>query len=165
MRSTLPLALALLLTAPSAIAQSAPTLEERMSAAEFKAAGLDKLSAEELAALNTWLHNRGGTTSSTVVPSAEQDRAGFSSEGFFGSNRDGGIDTIRSHVQGQFNGWDGENALINLANGQVWRVTDSSTRLRANLTNPKVTITRNAVGGWWLQVDGYNTRARVTRVK
>ena len=52
--------LAVLLTtlvaaAPCAFAQTAPTLEERLSEAQFRAFGLDKLSAEELRGLNDWL--------------------------------------------------------------------------------------------------------------
>ena len=52
--STLPLALALAACAPAALAQSdgAATLEQQMSAEEFRAAGLHKLSAEELAVCN-----------------------------------------------------------------------------------------------------------------
>ena len=48
------LALALALAAPGAFAQAAAeatTLRQQMSAEEFKAAGLDKLTAQELAAL------------------------------------------------------------------------------------------------------------------
>ena len=41
--------------AGSASAQEFSSLEERMSAKEFKEAGLDKLTPEELARLNAWL--------------------------------------------------------------------------------------------------------------
>ena len=52
------LAVAFLLAciAPVALAQTAlPAIEKQMTPEEFKAAGLDKLSAEELARLNAWL--------------------------------------------------------------------------------------------------------------
>lgn len=142
-----------------AAAQSSPnfsSLEERMSAADFRRAGLDKLTPEELAALNAWLQAR--ETSPGAAPT--EDRAGFASSNFFGAN---GPDRIESTVAGNFKGWDRAGDLITLANGQVWRVTDSSTRLRVDLSNPRVVIERNAMGGWQLRVDGYNTRARVTR--
>jgi len=56
------LALALALAAGTAAAQDAPpsSLRQQMSAAEFRAAGLDKLSPAELAALEQWLQRRHG---------------------------------------------------------------------------------------------------------
>ena len=62
MRPISSLLLACLFTAAAgAQAQTAaPTLEERMSQAEFRAAGLDKLSPEELASLNAWIGAHGG---------------------------------------------------------------------------------------------------------
>ncbi|MEO5559357.1 MAG: hypothetical protein ABIR10_06715, partial [Dokdonella sp.] len=43
-------------------ATQSPTLEERMSQAEFRAAGLDKLAPQELQQLNSWLDAHGGST-------------------------------------------------------------------------------------------------------
>lgn len=156
------LAAMLPLAAPLAGAQSFSTLEERMTATEFREAGLEKLTPEELAILNAWLKSR-ATASPNNTTTPANDRRGFASEGFFGSGD--GADQITSMIIGPFRGWEGVNTMITLANGQVWRVTDSSTRLRVNLTDPRVTLTRNALGGWSLRVEGYNTRARVIRVK
>ena len=155
----LPFALALGL-ASLAHGQSFSSLEERMSAADFRRAGLDKLSDEELAALNDWL-SRHATEGPSTAP--QTDTTGFPSAGFFSSEP--GSDRIVSNIVGSFSGWNGAGDLITLANGQVWRVTDSSTRLRVQLSAPRVTIERNALGGWQLRVDGYNTRARVIRVR
>ncbi|MFN3964722.1 MAG: hypothetical protein ACK4JC_04815 [Silanimonas lenta] len=160
----LALALAVALLPFAAGAQQASTLEERMSAADFKRAGLDKLSEEELAALNAWLQRHGsGATAVSAPPAAAEDRTGFPAPGFFGGTS--GPDRVESRVAGRFTGWNGAGDLITLANGQVWRVTDSSTRLRVDLTDPRVVIERNAFGGWQLRVEGYNTRARVIRVQ
>lgn len=151
----LSLALSILLAAPAG-AQSFSTLEERMSAAEFRKAGLDKLSDEELAALNTWLQQKGMASAAAI-----EDRRGFEDGGVFRSSRDG--DRIVASISGRFTGWDGADDRITLSNGQVWRVTDSATRLDVDLTDPKVILERNAFGGWFLRVEGYNTRARVVR--
>jgi len=43
-------------------AETFSTLEERMTDEEFRAAGLDRLSAEELANLNAWLARRNVST-------------------------------------------------------------------------------------------------------
>lgn len=55
------LALAMAMATTTAQAQEAGTLRQQMSRAEFSAAGLDKLSARELAALETWLQRHGAT--------------------------------------------------------------------------------------------------------
>src|SRR5437773_9243157 len=48
-----------------------------------------------------------------------------------------GMDTIESQIQGRFEGWQ-PNTSIRLANGQVWQVTDGSSRMY-DVNNPKVT--------------------------
>jgi hypothetical protein len=145
-------------------AQSFSSLEERMSEAEFKAAGLDKLSPEELAALNEWLRNRPASpaaASAAVAPAPSQveDRRGFSS-------LDGGSDApIVSRITGEFNGWDGSGDEIRLDNGQVWKTTDPNARLAVKLTNPVAVIAPGVFNAWFLKVEGYSSRVRVVRVK
>jgi len=145
------------------------TLEERMSAADFQRAGLEKLSAEELAHLNAWLQSQGlvqqpaAQGASAPNARAAEDRIGFHPRDV--AAREGEVNRIESQIEGRFTGWRGAGDLITLANGQVWRVTDSSTRLHVQLDDPRVTIERGLLGGWQLRVEGYNTRARVTRVQ
>ena len=64
--------------AGSALAQNFSSVEERMTEAEFKAAGLDKLSPEELAALNAFIAAETGKVASTL-PAATPvaDNRGF----------------------------------------------------------------------------------------
>jgi hypothetical protein len=145
--------------AGSAQAQSFSTVEERMSAADFRRAGLDKLSPEELASLNAWLQQDAARRGAVVA--APEDRRGFEDGGIFRSSQDG--DRIVATVAGRFSGWRGAGDRITLSNGQVWRITDSSTDLRVDLEDPQVVLERNAFGGWQLRVEGYNTRARVVR--
>ncbi len=132
-----------------------------MSAADFRRAGLDTLSPEQLAALNTWLQQDAARRSAVVAPPL--DRRGLDDTGVFADTGD--ADRIVSTVPGTFRGWRGADERITLANGQVWRITDSASTLSVNLTDPRVTIERNALGGWLLRVDGYNARARVVRVR
>ena len=57
-------------------------------------------------------------------------------------------------------------ATYTLDNGQVWEQIDDARLASAQLTNPKVKITPTMVGnGWYLAVEGFNTRAKVQRVK
>ncbi len=135
-----------------------------MSAAEFKAAGLDKLSAEELAALNGWIRgerslipaaNAGQQAPQNV---AEIDRRGLSD----GVSSD---DYIESRIRGEFRGWKGSQTVFELENGMVWKSTDPAAKLAVNLQDPVVRLTPGFMGAWFLQVDGYNAKVRVKRIK
>src|SRR5690606_12404772 len=94
----------------TASAQSFSPLEERMSAAQFRTAGLDKLSPEELAALNAWLQQN------LDMPQAVAPMPYGSGRGAPGG--DGG--TVRSRLIGEFRGWSGKTTF-QLENGQVWQ--------------------------------------------
>ena len=149
---------ALLLTslfAGQCFAQQFSTLEERMTAAEFKAAGLDKLTPEELAALNDWL---AGKVAAATAAAPAQDTRGFNQQ----TGEDG---AIVSSIRGEFKGWKGAGQRFTLDNGQVWEITDSTSRLVVDLVNPVVFVEPGMLGAWFLKVEGYNSRARVKRIK
>lgn len=143
----------------SALAQSFSSLEERMTEAEFKAAGLDKLTPAELAALNAFVRAETSELASTLpaaTPAVDQ-------RGFLRSST-GPDGAIYSAINGEFRGWE-NGTRIKLANGQIWQVTDSTARLRVKVTDPQVTIEPGAFGAWFLKIDGYNSRAGVRRIK
>jgi hypothetical protein len=150
-------ALFALLFTSLASAQTFSSLEERMSAAEFRAAGLDKLSPEELQRLNDWLRDSAGRA---VMAAPQEDRRGLPQSRTSGSN-----DPIVSRVLGEFRGWSGQGDRIELENGQVWEVIDSFTRLAVRLQNPTISVEPGFMDGWFLSVEGYGTRARVKRVR
>ncbi len=143
----------------SASAQSFSTLEERMSATQFQEAGLDKLSAEELAALNAWLQKNvdGSSTSSAAIATAP-DSTGFAAD------PTGGAGEVRSRLPGEFRGWKGKT-VFTLENGQVWQQTGNDSWSGVKLENPTVLIEPGAFGSWRLKVEGYNTTTRVKRVR
>ena len=160
---------ALLLLPASVLAQQAPPIEQAMTAEEFKAAGLDKLSAEELARLNTWLDRRAEQqTTAAVAAAAEQAREEGrkevieSNRGFFNF---GSTDPIESTMVGEFRGF-GQGRKYVLDNGQEWEQIDTASLAGVRRTAPKVRITPGMIGNaWYLQIEGYNTRAKVRRVK
>ena len=159
------LALSLAAGAVQAQAPNFSTLEERMSAADFRRAGLDKLSAEELAALNAWLQQdaqRRGGVAAVAPPPGDAD-AGFARGGLFDGTS--GPDRITSSIPGDFLGWEGGDDEFTLANGQVWRTIESGSRLRVRMKDPRVIIERGVLDSWYLRVDGNNQRVRVRRVK
>ncbi|AVP96648.1 hypothetical protein C7S18_05265 [Ahniella affigens] len=142
-------------------------VEERMSARDFRASGLDKLSAEELDNLNRWLNGEeirivGSAPAGAAETAGERTGPGFE-RGMFD---DQGSDTeVVSYIDGRFDGWQGKNEF-RLQNGQVWRQIERTKFVVGDpITNPKVTITRGFTGVWRLQVDGYNTAVKVERVQ
>lgn len=147
------------LVAGAASAQQFSSLEERMTEAEFKAAGLDKLSPEELARLNAFIAQQNAATATTLPaqPQAADTR------GFY--QRSGPQGEIITSITGEFRGWSAAGTRFELDNGQVWETTDSSTRLAVRLTNPEVIIEPGVLDSWYLRVAGYNTRAKVRRIK
>lgn len=150
------LAIALAVALPVAGADFS-SLEERMSDTEFKAAGLDKLTPEELAALNAWLQHRtaGTAPAATYVPPSE-DRTGFRDT----PDSDG----VVSRIAGEFAGWSG-NTQFTLENGQVWEQAESSSMQGVSVDSPAVTIRPAFMGSWLLKVEGFNKTLRVRRVK
>lgn len=71
--------------------------------------------------------------------------------------------SIESSIPGNFEGWY-PNAVFTLANGQIWQISDGSTR-RLYRTNPKVKIRRGAFGSFFLDIEGDNNSPRVRRLQ
>lgn len=123
-----------------------------MSAAQFHAAGLDKLSPDELAVLNNWLREHVGATPAAAAP----DRTGFHADN---TGRE-----FSTRVIGQFRGWSGKTTF-HLDNGQVWQQVGHDSWGGVNLENPTVVIRPAFMGSWLLKVEGYNASTRVKRIK
>jgi hypothetical protein len=148
------LALALPVSAQDAI-------ERAMSAEEFRAAGLHKLSAAELAKLNTWLNRTVETASAEAAKKAkkkvEDDNRGFLS---FGST-----EPVVARLTGEFRGY-ARGREYKLDNGQVWKQVDEASLAGVRVDAPEVHISPSLVGNtWYMAIKGYNTRAKVQRVE
>lgn len=161
LRPLLPLALLAAFAFSPLAALAQKPIERDMTPEEFKAAGLDKLAPEELAKLNAWL-GRKIDTAATEAASLAKDKVEQENRGFFhfGSN-----EPIVARISGEFRGF-GKGRTYTLDSGQVWRQTDTATLVGAKLDSPEVRINPSISGnGWYLAVKGYNTRAKVERVK
>jgi hypothetical protein len=75
----------------------------------------------------------------------------------------GAVDAIESTIPGSFEGWRA-NSNIRLANGQVWQISDDTSRAHY-IDNPKVRIRRGALGSFYLEIQGTNHSPRVRRVQ
>ena len=161
-RMLLPALLAFALTAGTAAAQEFSSLEERMSAKEFREAGLDKLTPEELARLNAWLAGRmqaQAQAAAPAAPSVPDDRRGFRD-----NDDDEGGDIVSS-IAGTFRGWSKLGDRFVLTNGQVWEVTDAPTKFSVSVENPTVRIEPGMFNAWYLSIGGYNSRVKVKRIR
>lgn len=102
-----------------------------------------------------------------AAPSARAPVAPAASEashfGLPATSRPEPIQTIESHIPGHFSGWY-PGTRIRLANGQVWQVTDDTSRF-ADVDNPKVTVRRGMLGSFFLDIDGVNPAPRVRRIE
>lgn len=158
--------LAALFAMPLAFAQQAgERIEQQMTPEQFKATGLDQLSAEQLENLNAWLNRTleaETTKAATVAAKQAKEQVEDENRGFlhFGSD-----EAIAGRLQGEFRGF-GKGREYRLENGQLWRQVDSSTLAGVRLDNPQVTIKPSMIGNaWYLNVEGYNTTVKVERVK
>lgn len=160
---SLALSLGLFSSALLAQQQGFSSLEERMTAKEFRATGLEKLSEDELKALNTWIraHSLGAEEGVAYVLGEEEggkgDRRGF---------RDYRGDRVAIHtrIKGTFNGWSGET-VFELENGMIWKQAEQNILGAKAIENPEVVIEPGFLSAWYLRIDGINKRLRVTRVE
>ena len=136
-------------------------IEQRMTQAEFEAAGLHKLSSEELARLNAWL--QGTLQAETAAAAAKaEEKVKDDNRGFFHFGSD---EAISARLEGRFEGF-ARNRRYVLDNGQEWKQVDTQRLEGVKLDSPRVTIKPGMFGNvWYLQVEGYNTRAKVERIK
>ncbi|MGO1071242.1 hypothetical protein [Lysobacter sp. CA199] len=153
--------LAAALTAPAALAQQ--KIEQQMSAEQFKNAGLNKLSDDELVNLNAWLNRTLDTETSKAVVKAQEETK-HESRGFLSKGTS--KEPIVARLSGDFSGF-GRGRTYVLDNGQEWRQDDNAELPGVrNMPSPQVRITPTIIGNsWYLSVQGYNTRAKVSRVK
>lgn len=143
-------------------------LQQQMSPQEFKAAGLDKLSATELATLNRWLQGKveAATTEAVAAVREEAREEGrqeviVKNRGFFDF---GSKEPITGVLEGEFRGF-GKGRIYTLDNGQTWEQTDATTLAGVRKTSPKVSMNPGLLGVWYMKVEGVNTQAKVRRTK
>ena len=125
-------------------------LDKMMNQDEFTAAGLNKLSKEELEQLDDWFVRFLAHDAQTVV------------------QRDRQIQAIQKapvirRIAGRFTGWDGDT-IFRLDNGEVWQQRFGG-KYRISLENPEVEITRNLLGYYELKIVKTGRRIGVTRIE
>jgi hypothetical protein len=157
---------------PLVASEGFSTLEEQMTGKEFTGAGLDKLTPDELAALNAWIRKRSlatidvpasataaAATTSSATESTDGDQRGFRSE-----KDEEDRSPITSRIVGTFSGWDGQT-VFKLENGMIWEQADKDKFYIREVENPVAVIEPGIFGTWRLHIEGYNSKCRVERIQ
>ena len=144
--------IALLLVLATLSVSSADDLDirELMTAEEFAASGLDRLSNEEFDVVNRWLMRYSGQTVAEINSTTS-------------ALRDSDSYTIRSRIDGEFTGWNGPTRFP-LKNGQLWE-TKSTRRYSYSAVDPEVEITRNWLGTYKMRLVDTDKSIYVKRVR
>jgi hypothetical protein len=117
------------------------SIQQMMTPEEFKAAGLNKLSPDELQKLDAWLQGYRQVTekkaSEKATARAERTK----------------MDLIVSRVDGTFNGLTGRT-LIRLEDGTVWKQANADDRYRGKVTDHPAAAVVHGVFGYKMQIEG-----------
>lgn len=128
--------------------QSASALQDSMTAAEFKAAGLDKLSADELQNLNDWLqgYRKKAETKASEKATAEATKKAA-------AQPRPKIDRVESRVAGTLDRLTGRS-IITLEDGTKWKQANPEDRYRAQVPDhPTASVSRGPFG-WKMRISG-----------
>lgn len=149
-----------------------------LPADQFRAAGLHKLSAEELAALEAIWARRDEvlkTEADTKVAAAEARVREAEARGDDArapgwmkalvtlkrvEEKPEDARALESRLAGDFKGWNGRT-LFHLENGQVWQQVAGGEFFDKTLRQPVVRIYPAAMGAYWLEIEGVKQRVRV----
>jgi len=116
-------------------------IQQMMSPEEFKAAGLNKLSADELAKLNAWLQGY-----RQVTEKAAEKKATARAERTK-------MDVLVSRVDGTLPGLTGRT-IIRLEDGTVWKQANADDRYRPKNPDHPAAAVIHGVFGYKMQVEG-----------
>jgi hypothetical protein len=128
---------------PSRRSSAVLELRNLMTPVEFRTAGLERLTAQELASLDGWIGRL------VVRLLTERKQAGCAS-------------AVETRIDGDFEGWNGDT-LFELENGQVWKQRGSASQYTYRFS-PAVVIYRSE-SGCKMKVDGVEGEILVERLK
>jgi hypothetical protein len=131
---------------------SFPGIEALMTADEYKASGVGKLSPAEREALNRWLI-RYTAEDSEVLRNTDEEviEATYEQET---------VSTLRP----PFKGWSGET-MFKLENGQVWQQRRRGNYAYTGAAGPEVRITKNFMGFYRMELLESGKSVQVKRVR
>jgi hypothetical protein len=136
--------------------QSSRVLQDMMTAPEFKAAGLEKLSAEELRNLNAWLQGYRRTTETKATEKAAAETTRKVTEEVTKKAKAEArqkIDRVESRVDGAVPHLTG-HSIIKLEDGTMWKQANKDDRYASPpIDHPTAIVTRSTFG-WKMRISG-----------
>lgn len=116
-------------------------IEQMMTPEEFKAAGLNKLSPDELQKLDAWLQGYREVTEQAAEKKASAKAAMTK------------MDLSVSRVDGTFYGLTG-HTIIRLENGTTWKQANADDRYRPKVTDHPAVAVIHGIFGYKMQIEG-----------
>jgi len=136
--------------------QSRKSIQEMMTPDEFKAAGLEKLSEDELQHLDAWLQGYRQTTEKKASAQAEEkatEEIKKATEQAKARAPKVMVNRVVSRVDGTFLGLTGRT-VIKLEDGTVWKQANIDDRYRPQVTDhPLVSVSRSPFG-YKMRIEG-----------
>jgi hypothetical protein len=126
-----------------------PGVQKLMNEREFSAAGLEKLSPQEIKALNQWLISYTAGEAQVLVTTDEEVMEAERTQ------------EILSSIKQPFSGWRGDT-VFRLENGQVWQQRRRG-NYHHNGSDTRVRITKNFMGFYKMTLLDSGKAVQVTR--
>jgi hypothetical protein len=117
--------------------ETSGSIQEMMSPEEFKAAGLNKLSPEELQKLDAWLQGYRQVAEKKATARAERTK----------------LDLLVSRVDGSFNGLTG-GTVIRLEDGTAWKQANADDHFRPRVTDHPGAVVIHTLFGYKMRIEG-----------
>jgi len=117
--------------------ETSGSIQEMMSPEEFSAAGLNKLSPEELQKLDAWLQGYRQVAEKKATARAERTK----------------LDLLVSRVDGSFNGLTG-GTVIRLEDGTAWKQANADDHFRPRVTDHPGAVVVHTLFGYKMRIEG-----------
>ncbi|HLP25557.1 MAG TPA: hypothetical protein VK477_07765 [Acidobacteriota bacterium] len=142
---------------------------------QFAAAGLNKLTEEELAQLERLIATREAgmkVAAAAADAAATKPEAKASGPGWLRAlvtlqetaEKPEAAEAIVTRLAGDYDGWTGKT-VFNLENGQIWQQVSGGERIDDRRAAPTVKIYPGMMGAYWLEIEGVRERVKVRPVK
>lgn len=158
-------------------AAAAESYLKQLPPERFAAAGLNKLTPEELAQLEQVIaeHEHGAVKTAVATTKAEAPKATESKVSGPGwlralvtlqetQEKPEAAEAIESRLVGDYAGWTGKS-IFKLENGQIWQQAGGGARYDDQRSAPAVKVYPGMLGAYWLEVEGVRERVKVKPVK
>ena len=153
---------------PKPSSTPAKSLEETMRPEEFKAAGLDKLSEDELQHLDAYLQGYRESAKKKATEQAQaqaqdeikkaNEKADQAQKATEEAKRDAAsartkLDSLVSRVDGSIEGIKG-HTVIRLEDGTVWKQSNVDDHFRASITDHPAAVVLHTTFGYKMRIEG-----------